>query len=524
MQLYRLIKQIRTRQIAIVVFALITGVVTEWTLLRFFTKPTVYDLVSQQVVVHQWLHGSMSTTHAGQTAYVLKMLLLYIPLDILPGSPRLKLLLITLVLNIATFILLGFTIRGILREFHVRMGGAFYAAMLWLSVIAGSVFWIGFANSRNLEVVGGLFLLLLGLRWLRQPSMKLGVGILLFGALLFFEDPLQVYMTALPLVVYTAVLITKRKERVRNVLLLYASLAAAYAASKLLFLIAAHWLHMSFSATGSVSTPPISLHWLTLSVAGSIKAGVSLVLGANDAGRLRKAANIVLFTVGLICTLYATYRRYIPRRLLLLVASVFVVNTAVFIASDQAEQGASASRYLIMLMPSVALLFGALRAPSTIAKPLAALTGVLLLINVFTLSGALASHWQTSFPQDAHLSSAFRYIHQNPGMHVYGSIDTAMPVLYLHALPASSILPVGCLDGRIVRTYYSMDKEFAASKSESSAPVALVLDGAMITNTPNRCTVSSISRQFGQPLSIDHTDDGSVVLRYRQEAFNLPPQ
>src|SRR6185369_6875611 len=91
----------------LVVYTVGAGVVAIWTWLRFFTQRTVFDLVSQQVIVQQWLHGTLSPVHMGQTAYVPKMLLLYIPLDALPGSPRLKLLMLTVLINIATFVLLG---------------------------------------------------------------------------------------------------------------------------------------------------------------------------------------------------------------------------------------------------------------------------------------------------------------------------------------------------------------------------------------------------------------------------------
>src|SRR5581483_9200512 len=133
--------------------------VTIWTLLRFFTQQSVFDLVSQQIIVHQWLHGSLSVAHVGQTAYIPKMLLIYIPLDVLPVPPRLKLIICTIVINITTFVLIAVLLKKILQAFKVKVTNSLDIGLIWISMIAGSVFWIGIINSRNIEVAGGLLLI-----------------------------------------------------------------------------------------------------------------------------------------------------------------------------------------------------------------------------------------------------------------------------------------------------------------------------------------------------------------------------
>jgi hypothetical protein len=503
------------------VYVLGGSVVSVWTLLRFFTQRTIFDLVSQQVVVHQWLHGTVSTAQMGQTAYVPKMLLLYAPLDVLPGSPRFKLIVVTLAINIATFVFIGLLLERLLRHYGVRIGWVFYTVLLWLSVLAGSMFWIEFANSRNLEVAGGVLLLLLGVRCLDQPSRRRAAGFAAFGGVLFFGDPLQVYMTGLPLMIYAGSLTVMRKIDRRRVAVLGGLLIAAWVVSQVLFAAAGSWLHLTFTGTGAVAAPHLSATWLEQSVIGTAKAAFSLLAGANDAGRLRELANLGLLALGTVAVIYTAVHRWLPRKLLLLTGCVCVADTVVYMASGQAGQGAATSRYLIMLMPVLALVFSAVRLPKAALKPAAATAGATLLLNVVALAGALGTHWNTAFPADEHVVSAYRYIRQHPGTHVYASVDTAMAALYLDNLPAGKALPVGCLSGRLVQTHYSMDQVFAASAVDARATAAIVFDATTINNTPSVCTPASVQAQFGAPAAVDRLDDGSVVLRYPQAAVQL---
>jgi hypothetical protein len=172
-------------------------------------------------------------------------------------------------------------------------------------------------------------------------------------------------------------------------------------------------------------------------------------------------------------------------------------------------------------MPALALVFSAVRLPKAAFRPAMAVAGAVLLLNMVALTGALGTHWNTAFPADEHVASTYRYIRQHPGMHVYASVDTAMAALYLDNLPAGKALPVGCLSGRLVQTHYSMDQMFAASAADRQATAAIVFDAGTITNTPSVCTSASVQAQFGAPASMDHLDDGSVVLRYPQAAVQL---
>ncbi|HSX05964.1 MAG TPA: hypothetical protein VLF69_05830 [Candidatus Saccharimonadales bacterium] len=495
-----------------------------WTLLRFFTTRTTFDLVSQQVIVHQWLQGAMTPAHMGQTAYVLKMLVLYVPLDLLPGSPRLKLIAITLAINIATFVLLGVVLERLLREFGGRVRSVLYAALVGLSAIAGSVFWIGFANSRNLEVVGGVLWMYLGLRYIWRQSWRLAISLVILGGLLFFDDPLQFYMTALPLLVYGVALAAAGQYSIRAAGKLLGLSLAAWGLAHLLAIAMGHWLQLSFTDTGGLASHSWSASWLVQSVAGVAKAVLSLFAGGADAGRARELANIGLLGLGLAALVYNAVKRLVPRRLIAFLACWVAVDLAVYAASGQAVHGAATSRYLIMLAPAALVGLGMMRWPRHPWSIKLAVTVMVagLALNVGALGSSLLRHWDGSFPADAQQASVYRYAQAHPKLHVYTSIDTAMAVLYLHNLPAQRSLPVGCLDGKLVRTHYSMDRAFADSSRTPGAVAAIVLDGTSIQNSPNVCTTSSISSEFGAPIRLAHTDNSSVVLLYRQAALRLP--
>ncbi len=494
---------------------------SSWTLLRFFTARSTFDLVSQQVVVHQWLHGSVSSAHLGQTAYLPKMLLLYAPLDLLPGSPRLKLIVLTLLINIVTFVLLGLVVEQLLRAFRVRVGSAFYAALLWLSVLAGSVFWIEFANSRNLEVVGGVFWIYLGVCYLQKGGRKVAYALAAFGSLLFFSDPLQFYMSALPVLAYALILGFARYVNMARVVKLFGLTLVCFGVSRLLLVGVAHSLHASFSDTGNVAAPTITPAWLMQSGQGTVKAVLGLFAGAADAGKARELANLSLLSLGVATFVYTYVQRLIPRKLVVLLACWVFVDTLVYIASGQAAHGAATNRYLIMLAPAALIGFCTVRLPRRWCRPVAALFGLVIGLNLGTLGLTLQRHVNIHFPQDAQITSTYRYVRAHPTEHIYASTDTAMPLLYMYNLPAQASLPVGCLDGKLVATHYSMDRAFQRNREAPQAIAVIVLDGRQITNSPNVCTLPSIVLQLGRPLRIDHTDNHSLALLYPESAVHL---
>lgn len=488
-----------------------------WTLLRFFTQKTIYDHVSQQVIVHQWLHSGITSAHMGQTAYVPKMLLLYVPLDLLPGSPRLKLIVSTLVINVVAFLLIATLIKVIIRMFGVREGKSYQIGLIWLAAIAGSVFWVGFINSRNIEVAGGLFLIYLALRYMHGLTKRNILLFIAFAGVLFFADPLQFYMTCIPILVYVGVLCLLRRQTWQKFLGLLGIFAAGFMISKILFALVHHFLSLSFSETGGLGLLHITPSWIAASIKGLVISYLTLFAGGTDAGMPREIVNLVFVLAVVLLISYSIWKRHVPRSLMLLVVCIFVVNIGVYILSGQAAQPAT-SRYLIMTVPAILLAFSSVRMPKKARIPAAVLVALMVITNVTFLTGSLVKNWNTHFTQDAHLESVYAYAKSASGMQVYASIDSGVPLVYYRSDSVKSVLPVGCLDGSLTRTYYAMDKEFQNNKSST---VAIVLDGNQITNAPNICNEATLTAAYGKPLRHETTDDGSQVLIYQQDLLRL---
>lgn len=498
-------------------------IISAWTLLRFFDQRMVFDLVGQQVLARQWVHGHLSGATIGPTNYILKMLFLYVPMNVLPGSPRLKLILLTLVINIATYICIGLLLQRILHLFGGKAGIYGRAALLWLAVLAGSVFWIQFSNSRNLEVVGGLLLVERSLQFLQKPSRNLGVVIAGLAAVLFFADSLQIFMAAVPAVVYAVLLASKRRKLLRPASYLAAVLLAGFIGSRLLVSAAEHIFLVHF-LSGRAPASSWSVVGVWHSLYGTLAGFGHLFAGASDGGRLREAVNLLLAGLLAVSLIYAAIRRYIPKRLALFTAVFIGVDSLVYIASGQAIL-AGTSRYLIMTAPiailAVSSLALAARRERWLHGVLMAAMGSTLLLNVIMLGHSLAQRWDTRFPLDAHLYSVQRFTSQRHYKVIYASMDTALPLDYL--TNTASYLPLACDDSQLVNNRLFFDSS-AAMKAQyhSQALVPVVLDGQQITNNPSVCSASAIINQLGTPKQTATTDDGSLVLLYSPQSFAAP--
>lgn len=476
------------------VYSLAGLFVTVWTLLRFTTHPGIYDLITQQLVARQWALGNFNPITLGTTHYVLKTIFLYIPMELMPGSPRLKLIILTLLVNFASFIIIAVLLRKILKEFKVELSFV-PAAVLWLAMIAGSAFWISFTNSRNLEVAGGLYLVYCTLVSYKYKHPKQFVYMALFSGLLFFADTLQIYMTALPLVAY--VYLAQRKQFYKIV----ATFCAGFILSKALFWLTSQLLNVTFSG-GSIINGPID-------IPGALRSTITLFAGSTDAGWVRVIANLLLITTFAGLFMYMLRNGKIPRKLGILAVCFVAGNESVYIFSGQAHQSHT-SRYLIMLLPIVMLAIASMR-PFFANKLTQCFIIAVVLINAATLGAAFTKHWDTSFSVDAHIHSVADYLNKHKDSYAYASMDTALPLSYYKEASATHMVALACAAPNLVKA-----KSIPVLKMtpDQMSKVPIIFDGNIIANSPAVCTVENVVAQLGKPISTDTTDDGSTVLYY----------
>lgn len=490
-----------------------------WTLFRFFISASNFDLVGQQVMIAQWLTGGMDGAVVGPTHHLVKAFLIFVPLDWLNLSPRLLLIGATLVVNVITFVAVVYFAQKIVHELGVKPRGAFYWAAVWLATVAGSVFWIHYINSRNLEVAAGVLLVYLAIRLVRPGSVRfvywMGFGVL--AAAVFFVDPLQLYMTGLPIAVYALVSSWIEKANIARAATITAVLLAGAVAAKGMTALVSAWLGVIFieSAPALQSLAAVLASPIQAAI-GLVKSNLMLFSGAHEMGHARMYLNAALFAVLLAIWIWAAVRKKISQKATVFVLTFFVIGELAYFASGQSLNDGT-SRYLIMLAPAMLVLIASL--PKIKFVPW--LIGAVVAVNAVMLTVAFIGESRGAFSKDAHIRDTKEYLDSRDFAYVYGSMDTALPYAYFYP-DATPILPLTCHDGKLQKSnlFYSQ-KSYITNESRSTDEVAVILDGSSINNHPHACNSDGVIVQLGQPQRTEATPGGSAVLIYKSEARNV---
>lgn len=498
--------------------------VAAWTILRFLTERSIFDLVGQQVLAQSFLKDGFLDASVGATHYIVKLFLVYIPFHVSSIDPRWALILMTLLINIAAYVAIFFAIKSILRSFNIFRPKIFYIAMMWFATCAGSIFWIEFANSRNLEVAAGLWTIALGLIFMKSPSIKRGLLWMFVATLAFFMDPLQVYMTGLPLLIYLAVAELLPKPRTswkKRVSAVVAVLGGSYILAKILLAIIVVTTGVivisdSSSALGVSNT----IGHLGASIKGQAVANIRLVAGiVGDGGRLRQALALlaVLSALG-VWTSYAVRKKINVRFTVFVLIFSFMIQ-AIYFLSGQSVNG-DTSRYLIMFAPMVVLVIASL--------PLTKLSRIVLVaIGVFTMSSgvflgvSVVRAWPDRFANDQSLASVAEFVAVHGEARFYAGMDTAIPTMYYY--PSATILPLACSSNGLERasTFYPKGS-FEKYQSKSSALIGIIFDAqGNITNYPNICDKDYIIKRYGQPQQTQTTKSGQQILFYGAKSVSF---
>lgn len=489
-------------------------IVAVWTLIRLFNHAPNFDQLGQQVLAHQWLHGLHSGSVIGPTNYVLKMVFLYMPMDILPLPAQLKLVFVTLVVNILTFVLIVYALKKIWLEFYPSIKKSFYWPVIYLALISGSVYWISFSNSRNLEVAGGLLLIWLYIRALRKPSAKSLWPLIALGALLFFADPLQIYMTLLPVLVFIGSQWFFERDRKKLIVILKVfgcALLSILFARVIVKIVESVW-RVSFIEA------PHQLGFSSSSMKSALEQIAKLYAGGYEGGHLRQAVNIMVLAAGMLGVAFVAWKKPKSRQLVGLIGVVWIIDLAVYILSGQAQQ-LDTNRYLIMTVPMfiLALILVLYYLPASRLRN--HVITFVLLYNVLTLGVAFAQAWNPGFSNNNHARAAISYMEENKLSYGYASIGTAISSDYL-SNGRLNFLTLGCEpDFTLKRTNLFFDKGAFETGYEDETFLPIILDGDSIKINQAACRPEQIQKQLGQWQKTDKLSDGSTVLLYSNSKF-----
>jgi hypothetical protein len=341
----------------------------------------------------------------------------------------------------------------------------------------------------------------------------------LFSALLFFADPLQLYMSAIPAVIFLLCDGIIAKYHFKNRLILAARTIGALGIGFILAKCMTWFVQKLFGIEFIVATNQRGgtsiITIISDSIVPAAKQAARLYVGGYELGRYVEALNLLFVAVIVVAAVWYVLRKNISRSLCSLIALVILVNMSIYIASGQALQGGT-SRYLIMTVPFFVLLIALVTGTVTKAqKLLIGATLLLLVTNTLALFGAVYYNWNPTFSRDAHTGEAISYMKRSNYTYGYASMDTALSSNYLSGYSAQ-LLPIKCEPNNTVESaFLFFDKaNYKQSVSVNQAEVPLILDNEQIGNYPSVCSIDTIKSCLGSWEKAERLSDGSLVLIY----------
>jgi hypothetical protein len=500
-------------------------VVYLWTVLRHITNGVNFDVVGQIGLVQQWAHGLHSGAQLGATNYILKMPLYWLVNSIGFLSPMTRLLVLALICNLATFILLFLLFEKILKVYAVRDKKWLYLGLFWLACIAGNVFWTDYANSRNLETVGGLLFVYLILKFLQQPRRQTAVLAMLTGSVVFFADSLQLYVCGVGICAYAIARWATNRLPARRLqaLQVIGITLASFIGYKLLLLVIGSWLKISF-----FNAPRQSLHFSFDTLQGVFRSTLD-VFGADvfkqpfDANTGRELLGLIVL-IGIVFAI-VRYRSTVRVRTVFACGLIIIaVNYLVFIASGQAQAWAT-SRYLIMV-PIFAILVLATIQPAKrekLSQKLWLGWFCMALLSCLLLAGALIIKWPERHAKDAHIFATVKFL--DGQQYALSSREYGVTTTYF-SLGKAQVLPLLCTpDNRLVPTDLYFDKAAFARFQKTDALTPILIPTGGIVSDHSICSQHDIENQFGPATAgFDVLDIGTVLVYPAQQIHAKLPE
>ncbi len=500
-----------------------------WVLFGFATKSINFDLVGQQLLARQWLEGNAGGSLVGPTNYIVKIFFVYMPAELLAVDQKIFLLFSAILINILTFVGMFVVLRQILGYFSVKASDTFALSMLWLTTVAGSVFWVQFTNSRNLEVLAGLCLLYVGLLLYKELSFRLAIIFLLLAGVTYFSDPLQLFVTTTVLLLYVSLhSFLFEKEKYKTSLAILLLVVGGYALSRLLVLLVHQITGVELLATNIALQGLLSANAIPVTIIETSKNILRLIAGTNEMGVWRQIMNIVFvsFMAGLSAFLLIKNKTYKKQySLVLFLTLMLLMPIAVYMASGQALFREDTSRYLIMLAPALMLLFSCIdtkSAPARLKRAVVAVALPVLLLGIGSLFYVSLRIDGGNVFRTTHLEERYAYLEREGYSYGYASMDTAIPAMYLLGRGSDRVLlPLACEGGVLRKSTLFYDKNIFSQNEQRAGIVPIILDGNAISNYPSDCTPEKIQAQFGVPLGVDVSGGNTVLIYTSKQLENL---
>ncbi len=521
-------KQLVRQHVRLLAYVVGSSLISLWTVLRHITNGVNFDVVGQVGLSQQWSHCIHSGSVLGSTNYLLKMPVYALTNQLHFLSPMNRLLLLALVFNLLTFTGLFLVVEKLLDLEKIHDRSWFYLSVIWLATISGSVFWLDYANSRNIETVGGIFLIYLAIKFIKTKDRRDAVLLASIGSIVFFADPLQLYIVGFGTSVFCAYRwITSRAPADQNsVLVVLGALLAGLVGSKVLLYFTKLFMPVSYLAVPGQHFALTFNNLLQALKASSLS--LIKIFDADFAKRpyspnaIREFLNFVVlgFMTVLIIKLLASKNQRL--KFLALLPILLLANLLIYIASGQALE-ANTVRYFIMI-PLVTILFFSIYVP---VLPLKNKQGfqrawlVIIIISSGLLVGALIKSWPDRHSKDQHIYQQLSYLRQNDFQVALGSLDEGVTVTYF-SQGQETVLPIDCRADGIVRKislFYDVGAFKSLKDYKKDIPVMLPASDKSLAS--NMCGRNFIIAAYGAPKKEQAIPGVGVVLLYAADKIKI---
>lgn len=501
-----------------VTLAIVSVLITFWTTFRFITNGANFDVVGQVGLVGQWMYGLHDGATLGATNYVLKMPLYALAHLVDFISPHAWLYILALAFNLATFGLFYSLGKRFLATLGVKHFLYWRLGVVWLALIAGRVLWVDYANSRNLEIVGGFAVLYLACTLLQKVSVHRALLLTSVGGLIFFADPLQMYVIGGAILLYAGLGWLNQARHgdllpKPHAITIVATLAGVIL-TKALAVIAVTILPVTFLR------PPASpkltgLHNLLPSLEGIGHATLrifDLDFLAKPLGMVTLRHAIALILLGSMLWLLMKHVHSMRRAGALLLLCVIFTSYVGYIVSGQADQ-LGTERYIVHVPFTLALLFGLAgnRISPAKARGTVLVWGICALLGAGLLGGALVRAWPQRFAVDAPMVALAKFAQRSPADLIISGRQTAIPANYYVGYE-KKVAPVICTSQdeiKLDNLFYDQASWQAINKQGST--VHIVVQPGGLYSEGSACDVQDIVSQLGKPISVGHDAIGTVL-------------